>query len=593
MAIEPDLPVFSFRVNWKEPISERVSFLTDVRRAAQGAEQRASIRQTPRRSYEGDFLLSGPERTFFDLFINRLGGGEVYVPIPWEVTATGAGLTAGVSNRINFDTTFREWPYLIGEYAILMGAGALDYEIVLIDDVDATGIDLSAAVARAWPRGTKLLPLRRAVIDDLGDPSHKAAGVATVTAQFRFLGANHWTPAEDASPVYAGLPVFLDEPNWVEDLTVQLSREIDVMDTGVGVTYQVDTLGRVLLGQSHRWYLPGRERLAGFRDLLYRHRGRAGSFWLPTFKADFRLVNSPGALATQIEVENVGYLYTGGPTSGREYIAIKHSAGTILRKVLSVIPGATTATEKLVLDAALGLALSPGQVRRISFADTGRFDSDDFEIVHYGGADAHHDSSAMFRTFKNTRTSPEPISLPIPTEPMNSTACGYPGFSGLSWLLPCTSGGSVCGCVDPAPQTYGVGGLTGTTYNLNLRIRGVAETSVYSGGSAYGSSGRVIKDATSHFPGAHNVYVLHVSDPPASYSLNHGSGAESVIPLDYDVTIPIKGGATVTLEARSEGGTQIANTGSVSAPDDDPLFPIIVAQPYNGQFMQLDGSADI
>jgi hypothetical protein len=428
---DSDLPVFSFRPNWREPMPERLAFLTDVQAATEGAEQRRSLRSTPRRTFDADFLLTGPERTFWDLFINRLGGGEVVAPLYWEVVRLTSPLTATVTDRIDFDTSYREWQYHEGRLAILMGKTALDYEVVEIAAVDAGGVDLVSPVTRPWPMGTSLLPLRRASLEQVGDLDHKTAGVATVTAQLRVVGPNPWTPAEDDSVVYAGLPVMLSEPNWVDDLATSMRREMALLDTEVGLTYQVDTVGRAFLGQAHRWFLTGRQRLAGFRDLVYRHRGRAGAFWLPTFKADLRLANSPGSGATQIEVENVGYLYTGGPTSGREYIAIKHTGGTIFRKVLSVIPGTTSKTEKLNLDAPLGLALSPGLVRRISFMDTARFDTDEFEITHFGGIDAHHEANATLRTFKNTRTAPLPISAPIAGGVMNSVPCGIQVATGV------------------------------------------------------------------------------------------------------------------------------------------------------------------
>lgn len=421
---DADLPVFSFRANWREPVAERLAFLTDVLAASEGAEQRRSVRETPRRTYEADFLLTSNERTFWDLFINALGGQEVVAPLYWEVVTVPEALTATVSNRIEFDTSFREWQYHTGYLALLIRDSALDYEVVEIAGVDANGVDLAAPVARNWPKNTRLLPLRRVSLEQISEVRQPSAAVATVSAQFRIVGPNPWVPASDTSPTYAGLPVFLSEPNWVQDLTFSQDREIDLLDRDVGLTYQIDATGRVLLGQAHRWFLPGREKLAGFRDLIYRHRGRAGGFWLPTFKADLRLAASVSAGGTQITVENVGYGYTGGPTSGREYIAIKHEGGTILRRILSVIPGTSAATERLNLDAPVGLALSPGQVRRISFADTARFDTDEFEIVHYGGVDAHHDTSALFRTFKNTRTSPTPIHYPAPAGVMNSIGCG-------------------------------------------------------------------------------------------------------------------------------------------------------------------------
>jgi hypothetical protein len=586
MAIDIGIPIWSFRANWKSPVLERLSFLTDLLRAEEGAEQRRSLRETPRRTVEADFLLRGPERTFFDLFVNRFAGGDVMIPLYWDIVSLPEATIIGTTDRINFNNVQREF---VPGYAIIMGNDALTYEVVEIAGMDAEGIDLAAPTTRKWPRGATLMPLRRAFIDDLGTPSHVTAGIATATGRFLIREANPWWPeiivpkhspgwryklepyettdaeyAEDdypysdpdyddsewligagplhyhgpphifafindwgyenstdiqtpqdiwmrrqlacapgyrlyfniaydnlvklwvdgvqvdltttgnvglatgsimptranpvvclfvdetdgpaatnftfadmevsqrlpsvlPPPVYAGLPVFLEEPNWVEALDTAYDREVVRLDNNVGLPYQVDSLGRALLGQSHNWFLPGREKLAAFRDLLYRNRGRGRSFWLPTFKHDFRLVNSPLAGAAQIVVENTGFRYVGGPTSGREYIAIKHAGGTILRKILSVAAGTTSATEKLNLDAALGLDLSPGLVRRISFADVARFDSDDFEITHHMGLDGLAECSALFRTFKNTRSAPLPVHFPVETSLMTPFVCGNVG----------------------------------------------------------------------------------------------------------------------------------------------------------------------
>lgn len=431
------LPVFSFRENRKEPMAERLSFLTDVLRGARGAEQRRSLRPTPRRIVEADFLLTGRERTFWDLFFNRLSGGEMTIPIYWDAVTLRTALSPGGGLRINFSTVDREWKYAESHLAMLAGKTALDYEVVQIVSVDNNGITLTEPVKRPWPKGSKLYLLRRGVIEDVGEPAHKSAGVATVSAQLRFTVENPWVPAADPSQVYGGLPVFLDEPNWVDDLTVEYARGIADMDPATGLPYRVDTMGRAMLGQAHRWFLTGRTRLARFRDLIYRHRGRAGSFWLPTFKADFNLVAPVAASATQLVVENVGYAYTGGPTSGgREHIAIKFANGTtIFRRIVSVMPGLTSDTERLGLDLPVGQDLSLGQVRRISFMDAARFDTDEFEIVHHGGIDGHHSASGTFRTFKNTRTAPLPISAPIPHGTKTALPCGQWTNRAISFVI--------------------------------------------------------------------------------------------------------------------------------------------------------------
>lgn len=417
-----DLPVFSFPVNWADGVTERLSFLTDVLRSKTAAEQRRKLRNTPRRSIECDLLLKGSDRTFWDLFIDRLGGQEMTIPLYWDIVSIPDALVAGFSDRIDFDTSYRE--FQVGDLAILTRGKAQTYEIVEVAGIDAGGIDLADTVSSAWPAGTTLMPLRRGLIDDYGRMMHKSAAVGLVSIRFMLTAANPWTPATDPATVYAGLPVMAEEPNWADDLTVDYNRETKRFDPEIGLVYQADPLGRSLIGQAHRWFLPGRDRLGLFRDLLYRRAGRLGGFWLPTFKADLKLMASAGSGATQIVVEKAGLVYTGVPNSGREYIAIRHNSGTIYRKITSVVAGTTAGTEKVNLDAPLGLALSAGQVRKISFMDAARFDQDDFEIHHHAGIDGLHECSATFRNFVNTRSAPTPIHFPIPTAAMSDTTCG-------------------------------------------------------------------------------------------------------------------------------------------------------------------------
>jgi hypothetical protein len=326
-----------------------------------------------------------------------------------------------VSDRIDFSTAYREFQ---PGYAILTGRNALDYEVIEIAAVDANGIDLADPVQRPWPQWSRLLPLRKAQIEDSGDVRHVSAGVGTVTSILRFIEPNPWTPAVDASPTYLGRPVFLREPNWSENLSVNYDIAIAMLDNQTGVPVRRDTRGRVMLGQQHRWFLRGREELASFRDLIYRNQGRRGSFWLPTFKADLRLADDVDSTDDFIEIENVGFDYSGGPFDGREYLAVKHSGGVILGKIVGSAHTPGSDTETIELEAPVGQDLSTGQVRRISFMDTARFDQDDFEIVHYGGPDGLHEVNATFRTFKDSRTAPTPIHYPIPVTVERAAPCG-------------------------------------------------------------------------------------------------------------------------------------------------------------------------
>lgn len=544
-----DLPVFSFRPNRKEPMSERLSFLSDVLRSKSGAEQRRSIRETPRRTFEADFLLVDAERTFWDLFMDRLAGQDVMIPVYWEGVAVPNKLIAGSTTNILFDTTRREWAYYNGGLVLIAGPTALDYEIVQISAVDADRIWLADQPTRAWPKGTKIYPLRRGIVEDTGDVSQPSAAVATVTAQFRFTTNNPWTPAASTAPVYEGLPVLVAEPNWVEDLKIDYERDMQDFDPGVGRTFRVDGLGRALVGQAHRWWLSGKEAMADFRDLLYRNRGRTGGFWLPTFKADFKLASSILAADSQIEVKSTGFVYIGGPASGREYIVIRHSAGYVFRKIVDVVSGGPD-TELLVLDLPVGLDLSAGQVRKISFMDTARFDSDEFEITHHADMVGLHECASTYRTFVNTRSAPTPDVFPIPEAEEGTTPCGPSGTTVSSFrymLVPLADTSTEYAAADYDDSAW-----------------------LVSNGPFGPFSGTIVS-------GANNLWVrFDIGDEIGGFEVSYddtlevwldGDAVTGVIPLiysPYDVVLPERFGTKV-LAAR------VANIGGAYLKYDDDL----------------------
>lgn len=99
-----------------------------------------------------------------------------------------------------------------------------------------------------------------------------------------------------------------------------------------------------------------------------------------------------------------------------------------------------------------------------------------------------------------------------------------------------------------------VPGTIGVPYTGHFRVRGVISRAVYTGGSndgAYFQTGGAIADARQDYA------KLTVSDPAAVYYLNRGATKTGYnVPLDYTVSIPVVGGATVTLEISNQDGFQ-------------------------------------
>ena len=125
-------------------------------------------------------------------------------------------------------------------------------------------------------------------------------------------------------------------------------------------------------------------------------------------------------------------------------------------------------------------------------------------------------------------------------------------------------------------------GKPGIVYDVTLRVRGVVEPKNFTGGDVqfehFQRGGSAVKND-------YNFYNITVSDPAATYTVNRS--AEKVghytFAIDYRVTIPIRGGATVTVGAYDSNDVAIANHAR-HVVDGIPPAPA----PFDGQFFQID-----
>lgn len=126
------------------------------------------------------------------------------------------------------------------------------------------------------------------------------------------------------------------------------------------------------------------------------------------------------------------------------------------------------------------------------------------------------------------------------------------------------------------------GGKPYCTYDLTLRVRGVVEPKNFSGGTVqfdhFQTGGTPVKND-------YNFYSLHVSAPEATYTFNRNEQkvGHYVFAIDYQVTIPVRGRATLTMGAYDSNDVAIANHEHIVVAGVPPA-----PQPFDGQFFQLD-----
>jgi len=125
------------------------------------------------------------------------------------------------------------------------------------------------------------------------------------------------------------------------------------------------------------------------------------------------------------------------------------------------------------------------------------------------------------------------------------------------------------------------GGEPGRRYRVTLRFRGVVEPMMYKGGTMDGDSFYVGGEPNN---ATYNIYKLSVSSPQSHYFLNRqDKTGHKIFAIDYEKTIEIDGGATITFHGNGQNGRMITNFAKLVVPDVPPA-----PQPFNGQFVQMD-----
>jgi hypothetical protein len=425
MVADDNLPVWSIKPNWANGITERLSWLTDVIASTWGTEQRRALRLSPRREFEMTFNPVNQARSYFDLWLHRLGSQEFMVPLFHDAGRLSAGIAAGAVS-IPFDTTYRE--FVDGGLAILIGDDPFTFDKVAITGVFADHITVAAGgITRAWSKGTRAHPLRRTRLSDESQLSALTNRVGEATLQFQLNQANDIPDEGDWAVLYAGYPIILDPPNRRENLDLDFSRNTIRLDNDQGLQTLADdttdgvTKARAFTVQVDNRMMEGRAEHWAFRQMLYRLRGQQGTVWLPSFNRDIELSRAALAADAALNIKQIGYAYTGGAVDGRQHVLLPGEIGT---KVISTGAPASASEEKLNLAAALGVALPAGAFG--SFMDTCRLASDDIEIQHHTDTDGVAECNLGFRSFRDPRTPPATIDYPIPETAQSLFGCGEP-----------------------------------------------------------------------------------------------------------------------------------------------------------------------
>lgn len=421
MLADSELPVWSFKANWKEPILERLGWLTDVLPSSFGPEQRRALRLSPRREFEVKFNPIDEPRSYFELWLHRFGSDEFMLPLYHDTARLGAAVVAGDAS-LPFDTSYRE--FVAGGLAVVLGDDPFDFDVVDVVNVDSTFLSISG-LTKAWPKGATVHPLRRARLDQESALSALTSHVGDATLVFQLNQANDIADEGTWPSLFNSHPILTAKPNRRETIDLNFERNSLVLDNDHGLRELGDDAGRAFTAQSHMTMQRGRADHWAFRQFLYRLRGRQGAIWIPTYNRDL-CVAQPYTLGDPaLAIKKIGYELTGGAVSGRRFVLFADGSTA---EISDVGAPPTADSESLVLSGPLGADIAAGTFG--SFMDTCRLASDDIEITHHTDTDGVSECNLAFRSFRDERVIPNPIYFPLPDADKNETLCGTPAEAG-------------------------------------------------------------------------------------------------------------------------------------------------------------------
>jgi hypothetical protein len=362
--------------DWSTPIIERLEFKTDVLLAYNGAEQRAALRQSPRRWLEFGYLIDGAHaRRAFEAALWSHGAKPWQLPIWTDATPITAAISSGAT-VIPLDAEYRD--FVTGGQAILIdGERRVVVDIV---SVSADQIGIAAPIVGSWPIETTIVPLRTAYLEPQQQVTRFTGDAVYNVARFMLDDVSEY-PAAIPDVLYRSEPVLLIPSNWMDDITVDYQRKMSVVDFQIGGMYRDDETGQPVLLQSHHWVLASRAQISAFRGWLYAQRGRYKCIWLPSFLNDFDLVTPVAAISLQINIGNHGYTDLYQIDKNRRDLRIELSSGLVLYRRITASSVIDAQTEQLTLDAALGIAVLPDDIERISLMSYCRLDADAIELA--------------------------------------------------------------------------------------------------------------------------------------------------------------------------------------------------------------------
>lgn len=374
-----DIPVGLLPVRPNSPVTERLSWLTDVIQNYDGTDQRIAIRVKPRRelSYTMTFENDADYKRAYDTYYYG-AATAIHAPV-WGYQSrvkrtSSAGSTAIYCNTYRGD--FRP----TDPVAIYAPDGST--AVYYVQDVYADQIVIGRPLAKAVPEGSIVVPCSRSRFADNASFEMAAIGGSssiTVRAE-RPRAQEAWPYKPVTLPTYDGY-VIVDRRPTNAPAGHTFDRNVEVIDNETGIEKYV-TAWRQTYVEGQREYMVNTlwawDEMQFWRTLFDHLKGRQKAFLTPTYRKDLIPV-SMSVSGIVVEGSMFDRLYKNSNAYRR--LQIETEAGTVNVKIASVSVN-NDGNTVITFTANVPSDISQSEVKRVSFLNLVRLGGDSVTITH-------------------------------------------------------------------------------------------------------------------------------------------------------------------------------------------------------------------
>lgn len=370
--------IWPYPPSWDTPVTETLSWLTNVLRSYNGEEQRRGLRTKPRRSFSYAFKTFRNESARLE---NLLWGWQnrLYaLPVWTDKSKLQINQSQGdMVISVNTDT----FSFSAGALAVIY-RGVSDMEVVEIDSVDTTSISLARGLEGDWPAGTTVMPVLLGHLPTrvpLLRMSSQAI-IGTLTFTMDPVTNDSYIPVQATPTVYAGVEVITRQPNWANNLENSFDYLFDQLDQQTGAISWDSTEEFPRILRQYTWLLNGRAKIRDFRAMIGRRLGMRNAVYVPTWHDDFKVTREIGSADTGLSVLENEFRSMVGVDPARNRLMILLKNGQIFyREILGVSTDGTFTI--LNLDAPLGQDIAVDQFKTVHLLMRSRLATDDVNIT--------------------------------------------------------------------------------------------------------------------------------------------------------------------------------------------------------------------